>query len=585
MSSKAVPNAELLARLGDEPGYSVPAHPAPIDVYLASNEGRPAANLSAPERWLPAAHELARYPDHSQLTRALAEKLGVREAELLVTAGADDALFRACTRALGPGREAVVPSPTFEMISRYVELAHGTLVEIDWTESGFPLAETVAAINENTGLLVVVSPNNPTGQIISAEELLELSRAAKNALFILDLAYNEFAEADLTELALTLDNVVILRTLSKAWGLAGLRVGYAVGPQALIRALASAGNPYPVSRLSLALAEARFRDDRDDMDDYVAAARRERVELAATCQSLGLRALESHANFVFARSERSVWIRDALAGLGIGIRIFPGRARLEDALRITCPGEQRAFSRVTFALQTALQPQAILWDMDGVLADVSRSFRRAIHETAKSYGVELPANAIDRAKAEGGANDDWELTQRLLEAEGVRAELNEVTERFEQRYQGTPETPGLYREERVLPSRESLEQLAGRLPMAIVTGRPRSDAERFLADHDLVELFPVVICREDAPLKPDPAPVTLALEKLEVERAWMLGDTPDDVRAAKRAGVVPLGVLDFELTDEADRREGAEFEAMSAALLGAGAARVITRMSELEELL
>ncbi len=584
MSTKPVPSSELLARIGSEPGYSVPAHPGPIDLYLASNEGRPARELSEPTDWMPSAAELARYPDASRLGGLLAKELSVDADQVLVTAGADDALFRACTATLGPGMQAVVPSPTFEMISRYVELARGELVEIDWTKDGFPLEATRAALNANTRLLVVVSPNNPTGQVLSKTELIELSGAAQDALFILDLAYSEFAIEDLMELALTLGNVIVLRTLSKAWGLAGLRVGYAVGPKELIRALGSAGNPYPVSRLSLALAEARFQNDQADMSDYVAVARRERAELAKQLEGLGLSAIQSQANFVFARTtgaHQASWIRDALAGLGIAIRIFPGRDGLEDALRITCPGEERAFARLTTALQSALQPEALLWDMDGVLADVSSSFRRAIVETATSYGVELSADAIDAAKAEGGANDDWELTQRLLAKCGVEADLEEVTERFERLYQGTEATPGLYRQEQVLPARDALERMATKLPMAIVTGRPRSDALRFLTDHDLTELFPVVICREDAPLKPDPAPVLLALARLGVQRAWMLGDTPDDIRAASAAGVVPLGVQDFELSGEPS--EGTN--TMRDALLQAGAARVLTRVHELEELL
>jgi phosphoglycolate phosphatase-like HAD superfamily hydrolase len=79
--------------------------------------------------------------------------------------------------------------------------------------------------------------------------------------------------------------------------------------------------------------------------------------------------------------------------------------------------------------------------------------------------------------------------------------------------------------------------------LAVVTGRPRSDAEEFLDRFDLMEGISALITRNEAPLKPDPAPVRLALEALAVKRAWMLGDTPDDIIAARRAGVVPIGVV------------------------------------------
>jgi histidinol-phosphate aminotransferase len=576
----AVPSPELLAKIESKPGYSVPSHPAPVDLYLASNEGRPASELPLPQDWLPSAATLARYPDTSTLRAHLATELGVAESEVLVTAGADDALFRACTATQGPNCEAVVPSPTFEMISRYVELARGSLRVVDWPREDFPLTETLAAITARTSLIVIVSPNNPTGQVISRAALARLSEASPHALLVLDLAYSEFADEDLTSFALRLNNVVVLRTFSKAWGLAGLRVGYAVGPQALISTLNGSGNPYPVSAASLALVEARAMNQRADMQNYVQVTRDERESLHALLERMGAQPIASQANFVFARCSNPVWIRDAFASLGIAIRIFPGREGLEDALRISCPGEAQAMERVTHALETACDPEALIWDMDGVLAEVSRSFRRAIIETAAGYDVELTGDDIDRMKAKGGANDDWELTQRLLSTKGVDAELTEVTERFEALYQGTESKPGLFKQETLLPGLDVLRNLAERMPMAIVTGRPRRDAERFLRDFDLETLFRVTICREDAPLKPDPRPVDLALEKLGVKRAWMLGDTPDDVRAARDAGVIPLGVVDFESEVRSDR-----FASMQEALLRAGAARVLTRMSELEELL
>src|SRR5690606_34690617 len=122
--------------------------------------------------------------------------------------------------------------------------------------------------------------------------------------------------------------------------------------------------------------------------------------------------------------------------------------------------------------------------------------------------------------------------------------------------------------ETLLCDRALLERLAKRLPLGIVTGRPRHDAERFLAQMELADLFGVVICMEDAPLKPDPAPVLAALAAPGVTRAWLVGDTPDDVRAARGAAVLPLG-----------------FHAAPASLIGAGAARVLTTLDELEELL
>jgi phosphoglycolate phosphatase-like HAD superfamily hydrolase len=106
------------------------------------------------------------------------------------------------------------------------------------------------------------------------------------------------------------------------------------------------------------------------------------------------------------------------------------------------------------------------------------------------------------------------------------------------------------------------------MPLAIVTGRPRSDALRFLEEQGIAPLFRAVVTREDAPLKPSPEPVRVALERLGVPHAWMIGDTPDDLVAARAAGVVPIG-------------NGAD----APTLTRAGAARVVTRLAEIEEIL
>ncbi len=140
----------------------------------------------------------------------------------------------------------------------------------------------------------------------------------------------------------------------------------------------------------------------------------------------------------------------------------------------------------------------------------------------------------------------------------------EVMRRFEDVYQGTEEAPGLRRHETLIPDRELIEELARSFKLGTVTGRPRKDAERFLVEHGIRGCFRTIVCREDGPLKPDPAPVSLAMEQLKASSAWMLGDTPDDVLASLGAGVVPVGVVP----------PGAG-EGIRAALLASGAARVV----------
>ncbi|CAM9232705.1 unnamed protein product [Ectocarpus sp. 12 AP-2014] len=191
---------------------------------------------------------------------------------------------------------------------------------------------------------------------------------------------------------------------------------------------------------------------------------------------------------------------------------------------------------------------SLLFDMDGVLAEVSCSYRQAIVDTAAAFGVAVTLDEITAAKIKGDANNDWKLTLSLIQAKTSDAPtLEVVTAKFEEVYQGTEGVPGLKDVETLIPAKGVLEELARRLPMgmAIVTGRPRGDCDYFLQKHGLAHLFKATYCMEDGPSKPDPFPVTRAAQLLGVDPkdAALVGDTPDDILAAVRAGARGIGVL------------------------------------------
>lgn len=556
--------------------YHVPRHPAPLDLHLDGIGGLPLPpdlfdrlGGADPEAWV------RQYPSADGVRDRLAARLGVDASRVIVTAGGDDALDRLCRGYLAPGRSIVVPEPTFEMIPRYARWAGATLRSIAWPGGDWPLDAVLAACDETTAIIAVVSPNNPTGQTITEAQLRALSAARPQTLLMVDLAYIEFADVDLSATVASLPNAVGFRTLSKAWGLAGLRVGYAFGPPAVIATLRAAGNPYTVSGPSLFLAADRLEHAQEASGAFCARVRAQRDALTASLVTLGLDAQRSQANYVFARTPHALWLRDACAGLGIGIRAWPGHASLGDAVRINVPGDDVVLRRVERTLRTALRPQAILFDMDGVLADVSRSYRAAIVETAAAFGVTVTPEQIRSAKAAGDANNDWVLTQRLIAAQGVDVDLMSVTAAFEDRYQGSTDRPGLKSTERLLLSSETLATLASRYKLAVVTGRPRRDAFDFLERNSLTQHFAAIVCMEDGPCKPDPFPVAEAMRRLGTSHAWMIGDTVDDVRAARRAEALPIGVVP----------PGESVDTTGPTLLHAGAAVVLPATTDLLALL
>ncbi|MCY3547734.1 MAG: aminotransferase class I/II-fold pyridoxal phosphate-dependent enzyme [Gemmatimonadetes bacterium] len=558
-------------------------------IDLSMNEGEPPPRecFDVLERVGPGV--LRKYADPRPLEEAYAAYLGTDPANVLATTGGDDAIDRVFRAFLGPDQEMVFPTPTFEMIPACARMARGTLVPVEYEWGTLPHDEILAAVNDRTGVVAVLTPDNPTGRAFTTRELLRLADALPpQVVLLVDSAYAEFADEDHTAALLEIPRVVMIRTMSKSWGLAGLRVGFAVGPKERIDVLRGFGGPYALTGPSIAIALDRLQNGVVEMRGFVEYVRGRRERLAAVIRGIGGVPQPSQTNFVFSSFPDARWILRGMAAQRVLVRYFP---HLPEYVRITVPRDDGEFRRVERALGclagraggeagaagvvggSRTGPEALLFDMDGVLADVRRSYRESIVRTCASFGVEAGHELISAVKAAGGANDDWAVTHGVLAGAGVEASLEEVTARFEEIYQGTEAEPGLRRHETLIPSRELLEGLARSFRLGIVTGRPRADAQRFLREQGVRGCFSAVVCREDAPLKPDPAPVLAALEQLDARTAWMLGDTPDDVRAAVGAGVVPVGVVPPGQTEQAAT-------AVWAALEDAGAARVVNADSD-----
>ena len=200
----------------------------------------------------------------------------------------------------------------------------------------------------------------------------------------------------------------------------------------------------------------------------------------------------------------------------------------------------------------------LLLDMDGVLAEVSKSYRASIIATCHQYGATgVNYDVIGDWKARGGCNNDWKLSLDLINEDpnGHKGlTLDQVTNTFEGFYQGKDGKPGLCDLESLIPTKETLEKLRERADkLGIVTGRPRADCVKFLKLHKLDHMVDACVCMEDGPPKPDPFPVQEACRLLGVEPSRsvvLVGDTPDDIRAAVAAGCSGIGVPTPEGAEE-----------------------------------
>ncbi len=333
--------------------YRTPQSAFPVRLRLDRNEGRLPPELAA-QFWQQSASLLNRYPDTSELAALVAMREGIDTTCVLITAGGDDALNRICQTYLSADDEMVLPVPTFEMLERYCLLAGGKPVFVPGNEDEFPTDDVLKRVTSRTKLMAIVSPNNPTGSVISETELRRIAAANPDVILIVDLAYTEFADVDLSSVATKLTNAIVIKTFSKAWGMAGLRVGCAIARPNIIERLGAVGNPYPVAGLSAAIVAQRLKLPADWIDEHVSRIRHERERLTLLLRERGIVVRSSQANFVLATFEdaHAVWLD--LARQGIAVRRFERPQELHSSLRITLPGSVEEFQMLHQALVNCL---------------------------------------------------------------------------------------------------------------------------------------------------------------------------------------------------------------------------------------
>ncbi|MDQ4138130.1 MAG: histidinol-phosphate transaminase [Actinomycetota bacterium] len=273
-----------------------------------------------------------RYPDAGAtvLRGRLAEKHGVAPEQVHVGAGSVSILAQLITAAAGPGDEVVFSWRSFEAYPGLVVVAGATAVPVqNRADAGHDLDAMAAAVTERTRLVLLCSPNNPTSTVITRAEFDRfMARIPRSVLVLLDEAYIEFVEdgdaVDGIPLLPEHPNLVVLRTFSKAYGLAGLRVGYAVGPSYVLDAARSAAIPLSVTEPAQRAALASL-DHEDELLERVRRINRTRDRVWRGLEEQGWRLPKPHGNFVWlATGEHTDRVTDRFADAGLVVRGFSG---------------------------------------------------------------------------------------------------------------------------------------------------------------------------------------------------------------------------------------------------------------------
>jgi histidinol-phosphate aminotransferase len=276
---------------------------------LSSNEAPLGASPAIRAAIEAAARGSHRYPDEAAVRQQLADSLGVDASELIITNGSDELCYLIATVFLGEGRTAIIGDPCYQIDATVSAISGAGLVRVPLRSGAHDLPE-MARLAGDADVVWLPSPHNPTGVACLPSQLEDfLAQVPESCMVVLDEAYRAFADpthrADTVRLLRTFPNLLVQRTLSKDWALAGLRVGYGLGAADVIEALGRTRPPFSVNRMALSAVQATFGEDAW-RSMSVARVREGRALLEAELESLGIEYLPSQANFVAARIPFSV---------------------------------------------------------------------------------------------------------------------------------------------------------------------------------------------------------------------------------------------------------------------------------------
>ena len=299
--------------------------------------------------------ELTMYPEREHVEALAAQHLALKPSQVLLTNGVDEAIHILCQTYLGPGDEMLLAVPTYSMYAVYASATDATLVEVPaGADFSFPRDTLLDRITPATKLIAIANPNSPTGQPVSRAAILKLIEAAPQAIILIDEAYFHFYGQTVLDLIGRMSNVIVARTFSKAYGLAGLRLGLLAADEESMQWLRRVISPYNVNSLALACLPAALEDPAF-IESYVHQVLLARREFSSALENMGVPFWPSEANFLLVNiGPRHADFCRAMRNRGILVRDRSADPGCDGCVRITI-GTREQMQRAAHVMAEALR--------------------------------------------------------------------------------------------------------------------------------------------------------------------------------------------------------------------------------------
>ena len=491
--------------------------------------------------------DVSLYPAYGKTIDKLSEKYNVKYENILLTNGCDEAINVIINAYLDKEDEILSYNPTFVLPQKYAEILGAKVNLIDYDEKFiFKTDKIEKNISDKTKIIYISTPNNPTGELVKASVVEVLVKKYPEILFLVDCTYINFSYnsmfMDYVDLACKYDNVVVVKSFSKDFALAGLRFGFAVGAFDIINNLKKVISPYSVNVVALNCAIAVLNDEKtfEEIKEQNYAAKNALIE---GLRKNNIRAYDGEANFVFCDfGDYCDFYYQKLKKHGVIVRNFSKNSEFASFLRITVP----KIGGVKFILELLNKKDILIMNLDGTVFDVSNSYMEAIAQSVKYFsGREISLKEIMEIKNHGSLNCNIETIKALLNAYEKDADYLEITAIFKQLlFDKNGER--LIDKEKILISKENLAKLAEKYDLVVFSGRTRDEIEYSLNKFDIAKYFYYIISSDDLPknaLKPSPRGVFDILKHCPYLSVKYLGSSVDDIIASNNAEVETVGVI------------------------------------------
>ncbi|MBP9820506.1 aminotransferase class I/II-fold pyridoxal phosphate-dependent enzyme, partial [Candidatus Woesebacteria bacterium] len=506
----------------------------------------------------------------------------------LVCGNGSDELIDLLIRCfVNPDEEVLICPPTFSMYSFFAQLAQANVIEVPRKPNlEVDTDRVLRNLSTKTKLIFVDSPGNPAGTLVTSRDVERLCRTS--SIVVIDEAYFEYAGKTVAALIRKYKNLVVLRTLSKWAGLASLRIGYAIANPAVIELLNAVKSPYNVNTFAQEIAEQVVANPKLILKE---------IKQLVLLRNKVIKRLKRYPSFTVFPSESAYIVFKSSGGKTSELNNFLRRRGiilkslnqqiLGECLRLNLGTNDEINSFLRAIEDWSKKPaqikkyDAVIFDMDGVLIDVSKSYRKAIELTVNqvSQGKSISQNEVSLIKQVEGFNNDWdasyaltklvnenvprkqwaEFAKKLLPIDREDSLYKKMFEAFQTYYLGSKlfqeryqkQAPfmylnGLISKEKCLIDPSLLDQLVrANYKLAIATGRPKFEAIEAITKAQLTRFFSnknIVALEDAAREKPAPDPLLEAQRKVRAKNPVYIGDSPNDILASLRAQMACISI-------------------------------------------